>query len=266
MTSVVPGKPSRKPRYSARRIAAAILVLIVVSVLALTYASERIHRYIAGIPEDTVVSRTTANPGKLLKRRGYDLRIPGEDWYYRYDRTGPGQLVELRRLVGEESEGGFRYSFSVMEWVAEEEAEADTPAQRFAGDRTAALRRSSRQAHTETRLEQGPSGEVLVTEGTDGGGRVFSSRRSLDQIPTVPCYAQHVRNDSEWNGEPVMSEDYICTFNHPDSADRYVLTVSYSEAGAPPRQPTEQGFLERAYSMLANIKLRDLQPTELAAE
>jgi hypothetical protein len=266
MTDVVPGKPSGKLRNRVWKIAGAILVVVVLSVLILASASERIHRYIAGVPEDTVVSRTTAEPGMLLARRGYDLRIPGEGWHYRYDRSGPAQTVELRRLVGDESEGGFRYSLAIMEWLSDEDSTADTPAQRFEGDRAAALRRQSDQARVESRPEQDPLGEVLVTQGTDGRGRTFSSRRSLDANPVVPCYAQHVRNDSEWMGEPVMSEEYICTFNHPDSADRYVLTVSYAEAGAPSRQPTEQGFLERAYSMLAHITLRDLEPTELTAE
>ena len=266
MTNVVPEKPSGNLRNRVWKIAGATLVLVVLSVLILAYASDRIYRYISGIPEDTVVSRTTAEPGMLLARRGYDLRIPGEDWYYRYDRSGAGRLVELRRLVGDESEGGFRYSFAIMEWLSDEEASAAAPAERFERDRAASLRRSSDQARVETRLVPGPSGEVLVTEGTDSRGRTFSSRRSLDMNPAVPCYAQHVRNDSEWMGEPVMSEEYICTFNHPDSADRYVLTVTYAEAGAPFRQPTEQEFLERAYSMLAHITLRDLDPAEFTAE
>ena len=265
MTSAEPRNPYRKLRGRFLKIAGATLVIAVLSALALIFTSERIHRYIAGEPEDTVASRMTAEPGMLLARRGYDLTIPGEDWYYRYDQSGLGQLVELRRQVGDESFGGFRYSFTIMEWLADDEVPSDTAAQRFAKDRATALRRSSDQTHTGTRLEQNPSGEVLVAEGMDVRGRAFLSRRSLDLNPAVPCYAQHVRNDFEWNGEPVMSEDYICTFNHPDSADRYVLTVSYSEAGAPSRQPTEQEFLERAYSMLAYIKIRDLEPTELAA-
>ena len=78
MTSNEPGSPIRKLRDRLLKIGGATLVIGVLSALALSYSSERIHRYIAGEPEDTVVSRTTAEPGMVLARRGYDLTIPGE--------------------------------------------------------------------------------------------------------------------------------------------------------------------------------------------
>lgn len=262
MNSVAAGKPPPKWRRKAWQIAG----LAIASLLALSYAGEKFHRYVAGIPDDTVISRTTAKPGMLLERRGYDFTIPGDDWYYRFDQSGGDQTLELRRPLGDELDGGFLYEIAISESVVEEGPFMEPPAVRFAENRDKAPGRASDPAIGETRLESGVLGEVLVTEGTDQGGRTFVNRNWVDRVVGVPCYAQHVWSSAEWMGKTVLTENYRCTFSHPDSEGRYVLSVFYSETGAPSRQPKGEDFIDRVESALANMSLRELDPTEYAGE
>lgn len=266
MNSAAAGKPPAKPRRSVWKIAGLAIALAVASLLLLAYAGERFYRYVAGIPDDTVMSRTTAKPGMLLERRGYDFTVPGEDWHYRYDQSGLGQIVELRRPEGDELDGGFLYAISVIEWVVEEGPVIASPAARFAKDRDTALGRSPNPAFGVTRLETGLAGDVLVTEGADQDGRAYVNRIWIDRVLGPPCYAQHVRRSAEWRGNPVLTENFTCSLSHPDSRGRYVLTVTYSETGAPSRQPTRDGFINRVVSALAHMTLRELDSIDIAQE